>query len=137
MGDKYTEQDREQFLLRLEANYGNISKTCREMGIKGMHQTIACWKERFEWFKEGLKEVQTSMLDCIEGNVMEAAITGPILDKIAFTARKFILSSHPGGRERGYAHRLEASGPGGTPLSFVQLVEQAEEEETASPSSEA
>lgn len=52
----YSDRDRKRFLTRLEKNHGNVSKTCREIGIRASHGTVKLWKNKHPWFREALEE---------------------------------------------------------------------------------
>jgi len=127
--NKFNDKDREKFLTLLEKNLGNITRTCRQMRILGGHATICNWKKKYPWFAERISQLHDKVFDDIEENMFYAAVYGPELDKSAINVRKFLLSSHPKGRERGYAGRTEITGAEGGPItSFVELVLRAEQE---------
>jgi hypothetical protein len=125
---KFSTADKKRFLSLLETNYGNITKTCRQMRILGGHATIKTWRDRHDWFDKAMAEMRQKIFDDVESNVFEAAVDGSPFDPACMSARRFLLCYHPEGRARGYAARSELAGVKESPLSFVQLVERADEE---------
>ena len=129
---KYTEKHRKKFLMLLEKNKGNISRTCRQMGIKGAHDTVNNWRKRHPWFDKAMAEYQDYVFDVIETNVFAIAVDESkknLHNPQALTARKFLLTYHPAGHARGYKPRGELTGEGGGPLtirSFVEIMEKVE-----------
>ena len=122
-----TTKDREKFLIKLEKNYGNISKTCRQMGIKGGSFTVSKWRQEFPWFQAAVKEIKEMQFDKVEENVFKLAVDGPIADASALSARKFLLTHHPEGRQRGYRRKDELTGRLGVG-SFAELVQEIDDD---------
>jgi len=119
---EYSEEQRQEFLKLLEDNHGNITKTCKQMGIRGMHRVICEWRKKYPEFDEGVRRTITGLFDDIEEGVMkQARIDG------YFPAARFLLMSHPEGRARGYAKRAELAGPDGRGIfsSFADMMESA------------
>jgi hypothetical protein len=127
MSAHFTDEKREKFLRQLERNYGNVSKTCRQMGVLGGHATVKLWRQKYPWFDEAIQRIREQLFDDIESNIFEAAAQGPPDDATRLSARKFLLSTHPEGRRRGYGKRHDVQGTLGV-CSFVDLVLAAERE---------
>lgn len=130
---KWTDKHRKKFLLLLEKNKGNISRTCRQMGIRGAHETVRQWRKKYPWFQMAMREYQDTVFDVIETNVFAIAMDESeesLYNPQAITARKFLLTYHPAGHARGYKPRGELTGEGGGPLtirSFVEIMEKVEQ----------
>ena len=133
MSTQYTDEHRKRFLVLLEENTGNITRTCKQMGIKGAHQTIKNWRSQHPWFDQAIEEYVHSVFDVLESNVFKTALDESVramFDPTVLSARKFLLTHHPQGRKRGYRPRGEITGEDGGPVqvrSFVELVNRVEE----------
>jgi len=129
---EYTDDDRETFLLLLDENNGNISKTCRQMNppIAGLHDTVNGWRDRIPWFNAAMNRVVKTIFDDIEGNTFSRARTGD-----HFPSERFLLLNHPEGRKRGYIKRSELTGADGNPLfgSFADLMNQTQDSPSIDP----
>ena len=112
----FTDADRRKFLKLLRKNEGHLTKTCKQMGIRGGASTIKKWKEKHEWFKEELELFVDEQLTQIDDNASELAIKEKHPALI-----KFFLQCHPRAKELfGYTNKTEVTGKDGKPLICVQ-----------------
>lgn len=117
MSPEQREQLQCEFLNLLDENDGNITKTCKQLRIKGMHTTISKWKKANPAFAEGVNAITHAVFDDIESSTMRQARR-----EHYFPAQRFLLLSHPEGKRRGYGKRNELTGADGTDV-FRSLVD--------------
>jgi transposase-like protein len=97
------------FLAAYELNHGNISATCRAVGID--RQTYYNWREKFKSFDNACFDIEEGLLDLSEGKLRE------LVDDGNLGAICFHLKCK--GKHRGWVERSEITGAEGRPLKVT------------------
>ena len=88
---------KKDFLIVFENNLGNISETCKKIGIS--RTTFYEWYKKDKEFKEKIEEIKESLLDFAESILMKKIKEGDNTCLIFFLKTK--------GKNRGYTERIE------------------------------
>ena len=88
---------KENFLIVFEINTGNVSETCKKVGIS--RNTFYDWCKKDKEFNTKIKEIKESLLDFAESVLMKKIKNGDITALIFFLKTK--------GKHRGYSERFE------------------------------
>ena len=92
-----TKKLKEAFLKAFETSAGNVSATCKKIGIN--RQTYYNWYNKDKKFKTKVEEMQESLLDFAETILMKKIKEGDNTCIIFFLKTK--------GKSRGYSERFE------------------------------
>ena len=90
-----TKEKKKLFIQALEKNAGNISTSCKAIGI--CRYTFYDWCEKDENFKKQVDEVNESLIDFAETQLMKKIKDGDTTSLIFFLKTK--------GKHRGYSER--------------------------------
>lgn len=92
-----TRINKKAFLLAFENSFGNITASCRAVGI--CRQTYYDWKKTDEKFSQDIENIEPSemMVDLAEGAMVSKIISGDV------TAILFLLRTK--GKKRGYSEK--------------------------------
>ena len=94
---KNTKKLKEDFLKVFEASAGNITNSCKKIGIE--RKTYYNWINKDKIFKEKVEAIQDGLLDFAETMLMKKIKDGDNTSLIFFLKTK--------GKHRGYSERFE------------------------------
>lgn len=94
-------RDMERFLYWYGKKYCNCSAACRAARMP--RTAVDTLRRKIPWFKEEMDAIRQSYFDALEAKTLEEAQWDP-------KQRKFLLTSHPEGRRRGYGKAYEVRG---------------------------
>lgn len=97
MSSQDTERKQKLMLQALKANGSNISSACKSVGID--RQTHYNWLDKFDKYKNAVREIEESVVDFVETSLMKSIKDGNV------TAQIFYLKTK--GKSRGYVERTE------------------------------
>lgn len=115
----YGVEEMERYVAYLNSTHGNVSIALKKSGLPGGRAGLVSLRQTHPWFDEAVQQIMDQFLDEAESFVYKKSRT-------AFSAAKFLLTHHPGARDRGWGKRLEVTGAKGKPLSFASIVERSE-----------
>lgn len=94
---KDREENKEKFLEVIDLAAGNISVSCKKIGIS--RKTYYRWMDEDEDFRNKVNEINEALLDMAETMLMKGIKDGKTTEIIFYLKTK--------GRERGYVERQE------------------------------
>jgi predicted DNA-binding transcriptional regulator AlpA len=116
-------QKRSTFLDVFRAKIGNISESCKAMGIN--RSTFYEWMDIDPNFRRGVEEIQEGLIDFSESKLMQAVDRGNI------TAIMFHLKTK--GKTRGYIERTENAWVGNLRIEVLNKLGLLDATETTGP----
>ena len=81
-----TAENKKQFLIRYKASACNISQACDAIHIT--RQTFYNWKDADEQFEHDVKEIDLSMIENVESQLMKNILNGKEISLIFFLTNK-------------------------------------------------
>ncbi len=106
---KYTREKKKMFLKILEKTAGNISASCKQVGIN--RQTYYNWLNKDKKFKQEVDSIQEGLIDFAESMLMKKIKDGDTTSLIFFLKTK--------GKHRGWSEKLEVKHENQAPVINV------------------
>lgn len=106
-----TKERKSLFLALLEKNAGNVSITCKKVGID--RKTFYNWKEQDKKFADAFEEIEEGLIDFTESKMMQGISEG--------NTALICFHLKTKGKKRGYIEKSEIEHSGEIVVELPQL----------------